>query len=151
MNIIGIDPGVDGAVALISEGRKNVELYRFKNRTELDIVRLIEGLVILEEAFVVLELVGGMPGQGGPRSFNFGRGVGVIAGMLWAHRIAFEEHRPQAWQKALGLAGSFETKALRKRAHLAKAQHLYPRVDMTLASADALLIAEYGYRLKGEA
>jgi hypothetical protein len=61
--------------------------------------------------------------------------------------ISFQEVTPQKWQKAFGLVKEKgeEPRAWKNRIK-AKAQQLFPSQKVTLAVADALLIAEYNRR-----
>lgn len=94
---------------------------------------------------------------------SFGRQVGVLIGLLLAHEIPFEEMDPKTWQKALGIPPrrrkprkpkpfiqypSEESKSEWKNRLKAKAQALFPGLDITLATADALLIAEVARRIR---
>jgi hypothetical protein len=74
--------------------------------------------------------------------FTFGRGVGVIVGLLMAYQIPFREVRPQDWQKAVG-AGTTNgrSKAQWKRHLCDLAKKRFPQVKgITLKTADALLM-----------
>lgn len=144
MNILGFDPGKDGAMAVITPDRL-VRLFRFKDKTRTDIAHTLLSET-LESCYAYLELVGSRPGQGVKSMFNFGKSVGLLHGLLTGFGIPFQEITPQTWQRGLGIGQKFESQPERKRAHLQLAQQLYPGVKITLADADALLIAEYGRR-----
>lgn len=88
-----------------------------------------------------LEQVHSMPGQGVASSFKFGQGYGSLEMALTAAGIPFERVTPQKWQKALGCLTKGQ-KNVSKR----KAQELFPTMKVTHATADALLIAEWGRR-----
>ena len=64
---------------------------------------------------------------------------------LTCHEIPWQDVTPKGWQKAVGLIYKKGWKKTQKKnAGKAKAQQLYPNVDVNLAIADALLIAEFG-------
>lgn len=143
--IIGIDPGVGGGIAIYSMTKKQLvnvvkmpptpqELFSFLKKHSLD-------------AYCYLEKVGGMPGQGGSAMFNFGKGYGHLEMALLALRIPTETVTPQKWQKEfqLGSRGKM-SKTDWKNKLKAKAQQLFPNYTVTLAIADAMLIALYGSR-----
>jgi Holliday junction resolvasome RuvABC endonuclease subunit len=90
-----------------------------------------------------------MPKQGVASSFKFGVNYGIVRMALTAAGIPFEEVTPQAWQKALGITHrkKTETPSEWKNRLRARAQQLFPSVSLTLATADALLIAEYCRRI----
>lgn len=147
MNIIGVDPGSDGALAVIYEGRKSVRVFRFRDKSEQEIYDqfLIETMAPCR---AYLEKVHAMPGQGVTSMFTFGKNYGFLRGVMISLHIPFIDTPPQAWQKGIGIGGKYESQPARKRAHLGLAQQLHPAIKTTLASADALLIAEYGYRME---
>jgi hypothetical protein len=74
------------------------------------------------------------------------RNFGFICGALAALRIRTILVRPQEWQKgySLGTARSCESKTEWKNKLKGEAQRRYPWADVTLKTADALLILEHG-------
>jgi len=88
--------------------------------------------------------VGGFVGKGQPGSsmFTFGRGVGVLVGLLLAMKVPFREVSPQSWQKLVGAGtSSGRSKAQWKRHLLDLARKRLPEADgLTLATCDAALL-----------
>ncbi len=140
---LGIDPGASGGLATI-HGR-SVELFQMP-RTDRDLWNLVRQFRSLSTT-TVLEKVWGHIGSGQPGSamFNFGANYGSLKMALTAAGIPFEEIVPRTWQKALSVSPrkKTETKTQWKNRLKAKAQQLFPQVDVTLATCDALLIAEF--------
>jgi hypothetical protein len=104
---------------------------------------------------VSLEKVGGYTGgtgQPGSAMFKFGMGYGFLQGALMAMGVRIELVTPQAWQKALGLGTRDKTqsKADWKRKLRAEAERLFPGANVTLKTADALLILEYATRAENQ-
>lgn len=100
------------------------------------------------KCYAALEKVGGyVGGEGDPGSamFKFGASWGSLGMACVALGIEmYVEPTPQTWQKAFGLVKSKgEKKGPWKNRLKAKAQALFPSDDVTLLTADALLIAEY--------
>ena len=95
MKIIGIDPGLSGAIAIL---KKNKVLSIFfdmpvmsegkKNKKQLNSAQLVsllkESIGDNEETVVVVEQVNAMPGQGVTSMFNFGQTFGAIKGICAA-------------------------------------------------------------------
>jgi hypothetical protein len=141
---IGVDPGANGAIAWIDErGRACVEKMP---DTLLDLWELIEDIQRSQVTWptkapckAYLEQVASSPQMGVVSAFSFGRGYGNLEMALTAAGIPFERVRPQVWQKALGCMTKGD-KNITKR----KAQELFPDIKITHATADALLIAQYG-------
>ena len=144
---IGIDPGLSGAIAFISDDGLpcvyDLPVMRDKSLAWIDGAAL-QSLIINERegrnATARIERVSAMPGQGVSSSFQFGVGFGSILGVLQALSIPIEFVTPGVWKKFYGLDSD-------KKAALYKARLLYPDVDLHLAKhdgrAEALLIARY--------
>jgi hypothetical protein len=82
-----------------------------------------------------------------PAMFKFGRGFGFLLGCLQTLGYRVELIRPQAWQKCLSLGtrnGGSKTEWKNKLK--AEAQRLFPSVNVTLKTADALLLLEFARR-----
>lgn len=149
MIYIGIDPGTGGGIA-VTDGKKTSAVKM--PDTEKDVFESLKGL-LSEDPFVIIEKVGAMPGQGVTSMFSFGQSYGFLRGLLVALEIPFEEVSPQKWQKELGLLQRRRkddaklSKTDKKNLNKQKAQQLWPHLRVTHATADALLIAEYGRRV----
>ena len=96
---------------------------------------------------LIIEDVGGFCGKGLPGSamFNFGFGCGVIRGAAMALGYRVELVRPQVWTKAfaLGTARASGSKTVWKNKLKAEAERRWPNHDVTLKTADALLILDW--------
>lgn len=138
---IGIDPGASGGIAVL--GYRTLLLSMPK--TERDLFDALED--VKYGSVCIVEKVWGHTGQNQPGSamFNFGKGYGAVLMALTALGIPFEEVVPRTWQKSLSIPPrkKTETKTQWKNRLKAKAQQLFPNVKVTLATCDALLIAEY--------
>lgn len=137
MRIIGIDPGLSGAVCYIDgptiEAIKMPEILA-------DIVALLES-VRVGDCMAFIEKVGAMPKQGVSSTFKFGRNFGNLEAVLAALRIPFEYVLPVKWQTALSCRSGGD-----KNVTKGAAQRLWPSQKWTHATADAALIAEFGRR-----
>lgn len=163
MIITGIDPGACGAIVSILEDH-SLEWVRFRDfdQFNLSCFQLQEFFERLtNDGTIYLEKVHSMPGQGVSSVFTFGRMVGVVEGMMKQERLRYSLVSPQEWQNYLGLGNitgksTFKNaaakKLARKKAYLEIAKKLFPKYakDITLDIADAILIAEYGYRKQKE-
>lgn len=155
MRYVGIDPGVTGGFAWIEDAA--VEVAKMP-QTEEAIAGLIEVVTKAKPIRVMMEKVGGYIQSSGPRCpvchqqslrqpghtmFSFGRITGVVAGCLHGLGIAFTEVEPARWQSIYKLPLKGKKQDERKRVMKQHAQNLYPTVKVTLATADALLLARY--------
>jgi len=139
MTIIGCDPGTNGGIAWITDGKPCVEKMP---DTLQDLWELLRDIAVEGQCRAYLEQVHSSPQMGVVSSFTFGNGFGHLEMALTAAGIPFERVRPQVWQKALNcLTGG--SKNITK----ARAQELFPNIKCTHAVSDSLLIAEYGRRL----
>lgn len=148
---MGIDPGQNGGIAVVQDDGTLVAVYKMP-ATEADVYLKIKTLAKASIRLAIIEKVHSMPNQGVSSTFKFGVGYGGLRMALVANQIAFDEAVPRTWQKALGVPArntKTETKNDHKKKLLAKAQQLFPTEDITLATADAILIAEYCRRKHG--
>ena len=150
---LGIDPGLAGGMAVVSD--KSATAVINMPQTPKDILDWLTSLTEFADeggfqVVAVLEDVGhGMPGQSSSATAKFARHCGHIEMALLALGIHTETVTPQKWQKTYQLGKSKEyTKTQWKNRLKAKAQQLFPDLGkkVTLSTADALLIAEYGRR-----
>jgi hypothetical protein len=152
-HILAIDPGKNGGIALVSlDG--TAQAWKMPE-TERDIWSLIVGFDD-GDTFALIEKVGpnriaadGERRQGASSMFTFGMGYGALRMALVASGIPWEDISPQRWQSLFGLKRfKDETTVEKKNRHKARAQQLFPALQITHAKADALLIAEYGRRTR---
>src|SRR6516165_4808165 len=91
MNVVGIDPGLTGGVAIVDEQGvvllvEDLPIHRLasgkKIKAELDLASLRQILVSNPIDHCVLEKVASRPGQGVSSMFNFGYCAGSIYGLI---------------------------------------------------------------------
>lgn len=147
--VIGIDPGVNGGIAWIADGKACVEKMPDTLEDLWDLIcDIVSGKGGSPEARLntalfglraYIEQVSSSPQMGVVSAFSFGRGYGNLEMALTAAGVPFERVRPQVWQKSLGCLTKGD-KNVTKR----KAQEMFPGIKVTHATADSLLIAAYG-------
>jgi hypothetical protein len=138
---VGVDPGGSGGLALLSgEGEL---LSSPMPPTEHDVWEWFQ-LHARECEAAVIEKVHAMPKQGVSSTFKFGMSYGFLRGMLTASLTPFFDVTPRKWQASFGVIGvKGEARTAFKNRLKAKAQQLFPKVKVTLATADAILLAVY--------
>jgi crossover junction endodeoxyribonuclease RuvC len=153
MIIIGIDPGINGAISIL-KNKKIIEVYDTptmiegkKNKRQINgaqVTNIIkERLNEEQEVVVVVEQVNAMPGQGVTSMFNFGQSFGVIKGICAALSLPIYFVRPTKWKKHFNLIKT------NKDASRTKVIEAYPEISSKLHRkkdsnrADAILIALY--------
>ena len=155
MIIVGIDPGIAGAICFFSngkvidvidmptmaEGKKNKK--QVNGRQIFNEIKSIKNQFTNQNISVVVEHVSAMPGQGVTSMFNFGQSFGVIKGICSAMELPIFYVRPAKWKKHFNLINS------EKDASRTKAIEMFPRISNKLSrkkdnnKADAILIAQY--------
>lgn len=139
-NIIAVDPGASGGIALNINGVVEAHAYR----SDAQVLALIRPARIV---VAYMEQVGGFVGDKdkspGAAMFNFGDGYGYYRGLFGALDIPLVLVPPQKWMRATlpGVIGM--EKPQRKRALKEFAQSLHPELAVTLLTADALVILRY--------
>ena len=145
MYILGIDPGKNGGLCILSTDINDVVMLDKMPQTPTDLSNKLES--IRENFWPIkcyLEKVGGMPGQGGVAMFNFGYNFGQLVQALTDYKIPHELVTPQKWQTATYCRGkSGESKTAHKNRIKDMAKRKFPNVKITLATADAVMIACY--------
>lgn len=144
MNYIGIDPGKDGALAVITD--EDVMVFPFDRKSYVNILGALKN-----GSRCCLEREGAMPGQGGVSMFSFGENFGFIQGVLEANAIPYELVTPKRWKKEFGITAD-------KNGSVQVCMRLFPTVSLLKTDrcrkphdgmAEALLMAEYARRKMG--
>ena len=155
MIIVGIDPGIAGAICFFSdgkvidvidmptmaEGKKNKK--QVNGRQIYNEIMLIKNKFMNEKMSVIVEQVSAMPGQGVTSMFNFGQSFGVIKGICSAMQLPMYFVRPAKWKKYFNLIKT------EKEASRTKAIEIFPEISSKLSKkkdnnkADAILIASF--------
>ena len=155
MLIIGIDPGISGAICFfengevkeildmpnMAEGKKNkrqINGHQIYNEISKRIINIPKN-----EDVVVIEQVSAMPGQGVTSMFNFGQSFGVLKGICSAMQLSMHFVRPAKWKKYFNLIKT------EKDASRTKVIEIFPYISSQLSrkkdsnKADAILIASF--------
>ncbi|HEY0684739.1 MAG TPA: hypothetical protein VGD45_20550 [Steroidobacter sp.] len=155
--ILGIDPGVTGAFALIDAASgayvhvNDMPVVSDQSLSWVDgaeLQTLLLSSINGRPAIAVIERVSAMPQQGVSSTFKFGVAVGSILGTVQTLRIPLHLIHSSQWKRALGLTFEKDVKqAERKRASLDKARLLFPTAPLDRQKdngrAEALLIAHW--------
>ena len=155
MLIIGIDPGISGAICFFENGeiKDVIDMPSMaegkKNKKQINGSQLFNELEIRVKDFqkkniaVVVERVSAMPGQGVTSMFNFGQSYGVIKGICSAMQLPIYFISPSKWKKYFNLIKTS------KDASRAKVIEIFPYISSKLQKkkdsnkAEAILIASF--------
>ena len=158
MLIIGIDPGIKGAICILKDGNI-LDVFDMpimpvgkKNKSQVNgsqIYNEIQKAILNEDKKdikVVIEQVSAMPGQGVTSMFNFGQSFGVLKGIFSAMQIPMDFVSPVKWKKYYNLINTH------KDSSRTKAIEFFPYISSKLSrkkdanKADAILIASFYYQ-----
>ena len=161
---IGIDPGKEGAIAIIDNGivaiidTPTTEIIT-KQKTKkgnckkknlyvesamADILRAYQKYNI----HVAIEKVHSMPKQGVSSMFSMGEGFGLWIGIIVAFQLPYTKVTPQAWKKEMldGLGKEKSVSCYRAQQLFPNNEFYTPRKRALDGRGDAVLIAEYAKR-----
>lgn len=147
--IAGVDPGVNGAVAIINGKGVLVTVedlpIKIKNsKKHLDLKKVSEMFKAYPIKVACIEQVASAPGQGVASTFKFGFSSGFLQGLLFGIGLEPLLLKPSVWKPTLGLTTN-------KKESLALASKLFGSEHFKLLKdhnkAEAALIAYVGWRL----
>ena len=139
MLIIGIDPGITGAISFFEDGELKdvIDMPTMasgnKNKKQINGSQIFNEISLRiqnqksENINVVVEQVSAMPGQGVTSMFNFGQSFGAIKGICAAMQLPMYFVRPAKWKKYFNLIKS------EKQASRTKAIEIFPLISSKLS------------------
>lgn len=122
MIVLGIDIGIQGGIAIISDGGTLIvhpmpTLHDGPAGRRSVNAPLLANLIFSSHAtYAYVEHVGARPNEGAVGAFTFGRARGVIEGVLAAAGIPCAFITPASWKRAVGLAPGRDKDASRAEA-----------------------------------
>lgn len=155
---LGIDPGLKGAIAvydascaeLVKVERIPIRLHAAASATRkmYDRPALKALLFLLNDSYnlkaAFIERVHSMPNDGKVQAFSFGKGYGILLGMLECMDVPAVEVPSGVWKPSMNLSSD-------KRRSLALARDLFPRFEHRFKKvsnddglAEAALLAYFG-------
>jgi crossover junction endodeoxyribonuclease RuvC len=146
--VLGVDPGLSGAYALVSPCGALVEVDDLPvlgsgPRAAVNSGQLADVLRRHEIGLAVIEFVHAMPKQGVSSTFRFGYAAGQIRGVIDALDIPLMWTTPAQWKRSVGVTADGETSR-------ARAIETWPEMRAEFARkkdhnrAEAALIARFG-------
>ena len=163
MRIVGIDPGISGAIGVLGENcslvevfdmptvltnkssnRQMVNAYELAKRLRTHVVNAPAGMVAVIENVQAMPSIPGVNGErrgmGSASAFAFGKSYGIIVGALAALGVSLELVTPTRWKSHFQLTRD-------KDQARELAQRLWPQAELGLKRhhnrAEALLVARY--------
>lgn len=151
--VLGVDPGLSGALALLSTCRTIIEIHDIptvkdkagKRHVNMPALAMIFTKIESKIEFALVEDVGAMPNQGLSSTFKFGEIKGVLIGMLSAHYIPQLYIRPAVWKMAMGLSRDKQLSIDLATKLYPNHKHLWP-LKKNNDRCEALLLAHFGLK-----
>ena len=158
--IVGIDPGVTGALVALLTTRDQVlaatpmpVLTDRNGKSLVDAAGVLRFLLENGAGHIYLEQVNAMPARGkageartmgATSAFNFGRGFGVLEGVAACAQVPLTYVPPATWKKRAGLTGTEKDFARTAALRLFPSAGDLLKRKKDVGIADAMLIARYG-------
>lgn len=150
--IIGIDPGMTGAIAIMDLNELIVydmpvyEITKGKSvRKRIDILALRKILFGPGPCHAFIEQVSAQPGNGAAAAFTYGWGCGVIEAVINCAEIPFTFVTPQKWKKTLQVPADKDGARFRASQLMPSFSHNWDR-KKDHGRAESALIALYGFQ-----
>lgn len=154
MTILGIDPGLNGAFALLNHEGKVIEIVDMptvevvinkKKRRQIPPTLIASTIERLAPSVCFLEHVGVRPGEGAVGAHAFGRSFGCLEGVLAALQIPTTLVHPAAWKRALGVPADKGGARMKAMSLFPENAEQFKRVKDD-GRAESCLLALYGLR-----
>ena len=117
MIILGIDPGLDGAIAVLTEAGELVAIHDMptlldgaKGRRAVNPALFASIIRSTQARRAYCELIGPRPTDGTTGAFGFGRSRGIIEGVLAAGGVPLAMIAPPVWKRVSSIAPGKENK-----------------------------------------
>jgi Holliday junction resolvasome RuvABC endonuclease subunit len=147
--VLGIDPGLNGGLALLGPDGLLVEampVFKIDGKGHLDLQTIRSLIAEWSPDHVFMERQQSMPKQGLSSTFKTGFGYGVLHGLCAGMQLPVTEVSPGTWKRALGCPAD-------KDGARARASQVFPSHASSWARkkddgvAESALVAEYGRRV----
>tara|TARA_B100000524_G_scaffold291567_1_gene166405 strand:- start:1202 stop:1660 length:459 start_codon:yes stop_codon:yes gene_type:complete len=147
MSVWGIDPGLNGAIALFDMTEGHLEVFDMPvmeiNKKRQVNPQLLTNILEQHDAPVFIEQVGARPGQGVSSMFNFGKSYGICLGVSAGLKLQTTTVTPVMWQRACKVEKGKDGNRLRATQTFPNYSNLFARKKDD-GRADAALIAYWG-------
>jgi crossover junction endodeoxyribonuclease RuvC len=150
--ILGVDPGLSGALAAVSEDGKLLwveDMPVVDKEVSSTMLGVFLRPYVPSITTVAIEKVASMPGQGVATMFKFGKGYGQVLGVLDTLQLVCVHPTPSQWKRDMGL------NADKERSRAAAHQQWPSQTDLFKLKkhadrAEAALLALWWVRKQGQ-
>jgi len=162
--MLGVDPGLSGAIALLTQDRQLVGVWDMPKHAKakgkgneinayiladlmVDIMQVVKDRG--EKVEATIEQVGPMPRDSRPAAMKFGDSVGVMRGALGCHYVPMRWAAPGVWKRYHSLLKQpKEASRMLAMSKWTSQRDLFVRVKDD-GRAEAALIADFGINFAG--
>lgn len=149
-NILGVDPGVTGALSFY-DGKElmvfDIPFFEIKKgktlRKRIDFTGLCDIIDVQKPTHAYVEQVSAQFGNGAASAFSFGWACACVENALLACGIPFTYVTPQAWKKAMGCPADKDGARMRAGQLLSRFKHNWDKKKFH-NRAESAIIALYG-------
>jgi crossover junction endodeoxyribonuclease RuvC len=155
MNILGVDPGIHGGLAIVSVGANgaapqlvdaiDIPVIGVGAKERVDPLAIRDWLAPHAPQHAFLERAQAMPKQGASSGFKYGRAVGAIEAVIACCAIPLTIVEPSAWKRHFRLPGKDKEQARQRALQLFPAAHALFARRKDHGRAEAALLALFGH------
>jgi len=147
MKILGIDPGMKGAIAFYDGAELilwDMPIFAKEKGHDLDIHRLVSIFKEASAEHMFLEKTVAMPKVSGKSAYSMGKSEGAIIASCVGSSMPYTLVRPLEWKKAMGCPADKDSARQRASQLMPRYAHNWDRKKDD-GRAESALIAMYGY------
>ena len=154
MNILGIDPGIRGGLAIVFVGANgaapqlvdaiDIPVAGVGAKERVDVLAIRDWIVRHAPQHALIERAQAMPKQGASSGFKYGRAVGTLEAVIACCEIPMTIVEPAMWKRAYRLPGKDKEAARQIALQLFPTAHALLARKMDHGRAEGALIALYG-------
>ncbi len=143
---IGIDPGKSGGLVIIDETGE-AKAYKCPDKVfDMSVLfKIAIGGTAPDKVKLLMERVWARPNNAVRSAFAYGVNYGQWMGIVACHEVPLQTCLPTDWIRYYECSKDLEYQE-RKRWLKEKAKSLYPNLNVTLMTADSILIADYAMK-----
>jgi hypothetical protein len=157
VRIVGIDPGLSGAIAMLDTTDNSLSIYAIEvtkathgRGNQVNTPLLIDNFDMMfgDADHVWIERVQAGPKDGSSAAFKFGYVAGLLRGVVAGHNLPVSFVTPAKWKMSMGVTKDKGTAVARAGELFPNYGHRFvgPRGGLLDGIAEAVLLAYYGAR-----
>jgi len=154
VNILGIDPGIRGGLAIVFVGANgaapqlvdaiDIPVAGVGAKERVDVLAIRDWIVRHAPQHALIERAQAMPKQGASSGFKYGRAVGAIEAVIAGCAVPLTIIEPTAWKKFHGPRGGDKETSRQRALQLFPAAHSLSALKKNHGRAETALIALVG-------